>query len=555
MMLDAKVERLLTTLLYEGYALYPYTPGATKNATPTPFGIVYPPVYAAGGPHTFSRARMQVVLDPASPSAPVGCVVAFLEHSGERHQGVERRIALGPLALDELIARDGLRIPYEFDAVSGRVRMAATPLDGGLVRVAVCVHNTTPVEEGLDRAGALCRSLLSTHLVARAPGSRFASPIAPGAGAAAAVRECDHVNIFPVLASENDDTVLGATIVVPDHPQIAPESHGDLFDATEIEEALLLHVLALSDAERESIAQQDPKVREMLARADAAGPEEIARVRGRVTVSDLPPSHRPGPADVAGEPQIVVDGIVYRRGAKVVLRPEFGRAPQDNVWADRQATIERIYRDYEDGYHIAVTVDDDPGQELMRDIGRYLYFKPAEVDGPRDVTKKLEKQILIAGVGNAWLQDDAFGGEVARRLRERELPSGVSVMDVGTSGLDLAYEVMRGYSALVIVDVSKQGGEPGTLYVIDVDRDDVPAEIEDGESIDPHSMDPMTMLRFVRVTGGWPGRVQVIACEPAEVDEVGLGLTPAVEAAVDRAIALVLETVEELRTDAAYPAG
>ena len=91
------VERLLTTLLYEGYALYPYTPGATKNATPTPFGIVYPPVYAAGGGHTYDRARMQLVLEPAAPDAPVGGTVAFLEPSGERHQGVERRIELGPL--------------------------------------------------------------------------------------------------------------------------------------------------------------------------------------------------------------------------------------------------------------------------------------------------------------------------------------------------------------------------------------------------------------------------------------------------------------------------
>ena len=103
-------------------------------------------------------------------------------------------------------------------------------------------------------------------------------------------------------------------------------------------------------------------------------------MRGRVTVTDLPPAHRPGPADVAGEPQVVVDGVTYRRGATVVLRPGFGRAPQDGVWADRRATIERIYRDYEDGVHIAVTVDDDPGQELMRDIGRYLYFKPTEVE-------------------------------------------------------------------------------------------------------------------------------------------------------------------------------
>ena len=379
-MSDADVERLLETLLYEGYALYPYTPGATKNATPTPFGIVYPPVYAAGGPHTFERARMQLVLDPAADDAPVAGTLAFLEPAGERHAGTARRIELGPVALDALVAAGGITEPFAFGAVEGRVRLAATALDGGLVRVAMCVHNTTEVPDGLDRAAALRASLLSTHLVARAPGSRFASPVTPGPAAAAAVAACDHSNIFPVLATEADDAVLGAAIVLPDHPKIAPESHGDLFDATEIEEALLLHVLALSDAERAAIAEQDPAVRAMLARAEAAGPEEIARLRGRVTVADLPPAHRPGPADVAGEPQIVVDGVRYRRGAKVWLRPGFGRAPQDGVWADRMATIERIYRDYEDGVHLAVTVDDDPGQELMRDIGRFLYFTPAEVE-------------------------------------------------------------------------------------------------------------------------------------------------------------------------------
>jgi hydrogenase maturation protease len=168
------------------------------------------------------------------------------------------------------------------------------------------------------------------------------------------------------------------------------------------------------------------------------------------------------------------------------------------------------------------------------------------------MTPDLEKQILIAGVGNAWLQDDAFGAEVARRLAERELPSGVSVMDVGTSGLDLAYEVMRGYSALVIVDVSKQGGEPGTLYVLEPDMAEFEGAIEDGDVINPHGMDPATMLRFVSAIGGFSGKVVVIGCEPGEVDDVGLGLTPPVEAAVERALTLVGETLEGLRGDAAY---
>jgi hydrogenase maturation protease len=157
------------------------------------------------------------------------------------------------------------------------------------------------------------------------------------------------------------------------------------------------------------------------------------------------------------------------------------------------------------------------------------------------------RSILIAGVGNAWLRDDGFGGEVARRLEQRPLPDGVTVMDAGTGGLDLAYEVMRGYDGLVILDVSKQGGEPGTLYVMEPDEAEVEGGIEDGQVINPHGMDPQTVLRFVKSIGAWPGRVVVIACEPAQVEEMGWGLSDDVAAAVDRAVDLVLETVNELR--------
>ncbi len=162
--------------------------------------------------------------------------------------------------------------------------------------------------------------------------------------------------------------------------------------------------------------------------------------------------------------------------------------------------------------------------------------------------------ILVAGVGNSWLRDDGFGGEVARRLEQRGLPEGVAVMDAGTGGLDLAYEVMRGYDALVILDVSAQGGEPGTLYVIEPDEDSIKGAIEDGETINPHAMDPHTVLRFVKSTGAWPGRVVVIACEPADVDDVGWGLSGPVKEAVDRAVELVLETIDELRAEPAQHA-
>jgi hydrogenase maturation protease len=156
-------------------------------------------------------------------------------------------------------------------------------------------------------------------------------------------------------------------------------------------------------------------------------------------------------------------------------------------------------------------------------------------------------QILIAGVGNAWMRDDGFGGEVAKRLEARELPSDVAVFDFGTGGLDLAYEVMRGYDALLLIDVSRQGSEPGTLYVMEPEEADVEGSISDGQVLDPHGMDPQTVLRFVKAVGGWPGRVVVIACEPASVEAMGFGLSEDVEEAVDRAVVLALETVEELR--------
>jgi hydrogenase maturation protease len=155
-------------------------------------------------------------------------------------------------------------------------------------------------------------------------------------------------------------------------------------------------------------------------------------------------------------------------------------------------------------------------------------------------------QILVAGVGNAWMQDDGFGSEVVRRLKELALPDGVTVEDFGTGGLDLAYEVMRGYDSLLLIDVTRGGGRPGTLYVLEPEEAEIDAGIEDGEMIDPHAMDPQTVLRFVRAVSGWPGSVVVIACEPEQVDEPGLGLTPAVADAVPRALELALERLASL---------
>jgi hypothetical protein len=357
------LEELVDTLLWEGHQLYPYTPSATKNATPTPFGIVYPPAYAAGGPHTFARLKLQcIAMGTDSFSATVLCLQG----------GEERRVELS-LEQPEL--------DVAFGPVTGRAWMTSEDF-GGLIRVTVAVENTTEVADGLTRTEALESSLLSTHVVVRcAPGGRFMSPIAPPEEAATAVMTCANVNTYPVLATPADDAVLGAAIILPDHPQIAPESRGSLFDSTEIEQALLLHVLALSDGERAELENADPTVRAMIERAVKATPEDIMALHGRVTLSDpAPEPSAEADADVRGEQSMVVDGRTFVRGHHVVLRPEANRNAQDHLLDGRSATIERIYVDYDDQVHLCVTVDDDPGQDIMRDIGRYLYFKPTEVE-------------------------------------------------------------------------------------------------------------------------------------------------------------------------------
>ena len=244
------------------------------------------------------------------------------------------------------------------------------------------VENRTLVSSGLDRAGALARSLLSTIPIVRVSGGRFVSALE---------QPCGSVNTFPVLATPADDTIVGAAIVLPDHPQIAPESQGGLFDSTEIEEALLLHVLALSDAEREEIERQDPTVRAMVARAAAATPAEIIALHGRVTLRDPqdprereslePPVPPPGLADpTRGEEVADVDGVTFRRGGKVVIRPPADADLHARMLDGRTATIERIFIDYDGRAHLGVTIDGDPGQDLMRDTGRYLFFFAPEVE-------------------------------------------------------------------------------------------------------------------------------------------------------------------------------
>lgn len=399
------VENLVGTLLYEGYALYPYTQGV-KNSTPTPFGIVYPPSYAEAQPAAFRVLRLEAVLK-GGPEAKLSGSVRFLQAAGSGHKGIERRLDLGPATLADL-ARTPVdaEISYEAEGdeprppLRGRVRMRAELLGPDLARVKLCIHNDTemlidPAEA--TRNEALHHSLLSTLPLLEATDGTFVSPLEREGEAGAAVEENDAVNTYPVLVGPDDSAVLGAAFMLPDHPELAPESLGNLFDNTEIEEALLLHVQTLTDDERSEIEGGDSAVREMIERAEKVTSDEMLGLHGRLTYSepaeegvepggaamDGGPRQPPAGIDVTpGEVETEFEGVRIQRGDKVVLKPGTEGDVYDKMLHGRTATVERIYTGYDERVYLGVTIDDDPGQELLRETGRYLFFFGDEVEVP-----------------------------------------------------------------------------------------------------------------------------------------------------------------------------
>jgi hydrogenase maturation protease len=160
----------------------------------------------------------------------------------------------------------------------------------------------------------------------------------------------------------------------------------------------------------------------------------------------------------------------------------------------------------------------------------------------------VSKGILVAGIGNIFQSDDGFGSEVARRLLAGPaLPEGVRVVDYGIRGVHLAYELLDGYDAAILVDATRQGDEPGTIYVIEPDVEGIETEsgLAEAGIVDAHGMDPASVLALLQSLGGHVDRLLVVGCEPADVEE-GMGLSDAVAAAVDEACGVVRRLVADL---------
>ena len=168
-----------------------------------------------------------------------------------------------------------------------------------------------------------------------------------------------------------------------------------------------------------------------------------------------------------------------------------------------------------------------------------------ETEHRKDRPNFVKKRIMIAGIGNMFMKDDGFGSAVVKRIMDRNYPPGVEVKDFGTSGLKLAYDLMKGYDGLIFVDASARGEKPGTIYVIEPNEKEFSNDLEQGGPIDPHGADPVTVLRFVKSIGSWPGKVFIVACEPETTDDFEIGLSDSVNASIDTAIKLIDDLVNE----------
>jgi len=376
MTLDA-VTRLVQTLLYEGYLLYPYRRSSGKNRHHWMFGTLYPRSFAEGQGEADPWWTRTECLAHGDDATVLSLHLRFL-HLAEAG-AIERQVDPSPRRLGQLsrtqetvgfdvASADGAR------AIRGALHLSAERLHESLFKIAVRVENVTGFElgsaddPGQRRDAALPAALASTHVLMTLRGGEFISLLDPPEPLKDAAGRCRNVGTWPVLVGDPGarDTILSAPIILADYPQVASESPGDFFDATEIDEMLTLRVLTLTDEEKHAMRDGDPRARALLTRTEALADAERRRLHGA--------SRRAAPATTAAP------GI--RPGMRVRLVPRGRSDIFDIALAGRAATVTSIEEDYEGRIFLAVTIDDDPGQDLGAEgrPGHRFYFRLDEVE-------------------------------------------------------------------------------------------------------------------------------------------------------------------------------
>ena len=600
------------TICYEGYVLYPYRASAQKNQLRWQFGVLAPPSAAAGGSDP-SAAQTEFIVE-TGPGARLQVRLRALQvqqRSVEAHQN-ERFVPVAHLddgeqvwtSFDEAVDHHADLVDIDLESavrsecgliinlpeshteepitaadgsITGRVvrrrwpvlahlRVRAAPQDGPypLTRVTIAVDNETDWSgDSASRGDALRRSLVAAHVLVAADQCRFVSSLDPPRFASNAVDGCTNSGLFPVLVGEggSSDVLLASPIILYDHPAVAPESEGDMFDATEIDEILALRVLTLTDEEKREARSTDPRSAAIIDRCDAMGADALDALHGTFrsirsiepeTSGDLNDEMWWEPkVDASFDPwtdTIDIGGVAVGNGARVLLRPQRRSDAQDFFVDGRMASVAGVFNDVGGDVYLAVAVD-DPDADLHQWHGRYLYFHPEEVEvlsGAGDVCgpQNAPPRVLVAGVGNIFLGDDGFGVEVAAHLDPSSVPAGVKVADFGIRGVHLAYELLEGYDTLILIDAVSRGDRPGTVSVIEHSAGDT-AEGGTLAAMDAHGMDPGAVLAMAGDLGATVDRVLVVGCEAADVHD-GIGLSDPVAQAVPPAIDAIHELLASI---------
>jgi hypothetical protein len=422
-------------VLYEGYLLYPYRANSRKNQTRWQFGVLGPAGAADAGIGEDDSMSAQVLLAPRGNPA-VSIVVRFLQlqHRGvEKDVGagrfepvdeltsgsqswlrwdeaVEREVSCGPLDVEAALPQrlpitigagtdietvDGGRLVRTRRALHAQLAVTAER-DASFIRLTMTVRNTAAAVDDKDEAIAV--SLIGTHLVAEIVDGDFVSLLEPPASADNAVARCRHHRCFPVLAGPTGDhaLVLVSPIILYDHPEIAEQSEGALYDSTEIDEILTLRVMTMTDEEKAAARATDPLAAQIIDRCDSMSPEALLNLHGVLRdphasddAAGLIPEIPDGVdwwdplADNAVQPGIdavLVNGVRVRRGSRVRLHPSRRADAQDLFFADKIARVTSVHATVDGDQHVGVVLEDDPAADLHDWYGRYLYFAPDEVE-------------------------------------------------------------------------------------------------------------------------------------------------------------------------------
>jgi hypothetical protein len=426
------VEAIAATICYEGYVLWPYRRSAMKNRKRWLLGVVYPRAYSeAGGGSDPWRMQTQCLILGHAPI--VSIKVRFLHvvdrlvgratdeglawvdalRVGEARylaweEATEREVFIDALAVAELrapacvpiaIAAGSTEEPLleadgrfagalvrRWEALEGAVEVRAEPLQDRAFKLTVQITNTTSWS-GQQRV--LLQTFVSAHTILRVTAGEFVSLLDPPASLKPLVDSCVNLNTWPVLAGPEEErrTLLSAPIILYDYPRVAPESHGDLFDSTEIDQLLTLNILTLTDAEKEEMRASDPRTRAILERTESLTAADFMKLHGAFREFRMLREEgeiNPLFAAVERRPpeSVVVRGATLRVGSKVRLRPRPCGDIFDLALAGRVASVVAIEQDYDERIHLAVTLDDDPGRDLgaQGQVGHRFYFAPEEVE-------------------------------------------------------------------------------------------------------------------------------------------------------------------------------